>query len=180
MALAVLLALTQTGLAWSQALPAYNLQPGDNIEVSVYGEKDLERKLMVRPDGKFSMPLAGEIVAAGRTVADIQTELTGKFQKYIPEAVVTVSVTGIDGNRVYIIGQVGKPGAFVMNPALNVLQALSLAGGTTPFAAVNDIIVIRGTGADQKVIRFPYDEIKRGKALTQNIQLVSGDVVIVP
>jgi len=178
-ALAVL-ALTQTALAWSQALPAYNLQPGDNIEVSVYGEKDLERKLMVRPDGKFSVPLAGEIAAAGRTVSDIQTELTGKLQKYIPEAVVTISVTGIDGNKVYVIGQVAKPGAFVMNPAINVLQALSLAGGTTPFAALNDIIVIRGNGADQQVIRFPYDEIKRGKALTQNIQLVSGDVVIVP
>ncbi len=148
--------------------------------MSVYGEKDLERKVLVRPDGKFSLPLAGEINAAGRSVSDIQTELTTKLQKFIPEAVVTVSVTGIDGNRIYVIGQVANPGSFVMNPAISVLQALSLAGGTTPFAALNDIMVVRGNGPNQRTFRFPYDEIKRGKALEQNIQLMSGDVVIVP
>jgi polysaccharide biosynthesis/export protein len=173
-------ALNQAAVAWSQALPGYNLQPGDHIEVSVYGEKDLERTLMVRPDGKFSLPLAGEVDAAGRSVTAIQTELTEKLKKYIPEAVVTVSVTGIEGNRVYVIGQVATPGSFVMNPAINVLQALSLAGGTTAFAALNDIIVIRGSGANQRVFRFPYDDVKRGRALEQNIQLMSGDVVIVP
>ncbi len=175
-----LLALTPTAVTWSQALPGYNLQPGDHIEVSVYGEKDLERALMIRPDGKFSLPLAGEIDAAGRSVTAIQTELTTKLSKFIPEAVVTVSVTGIEGNRVYVIGQVQQPGSFVMNPTISVLQALSLAGGTTPFAALNDIIVVRGNGTAQKIFRFPYDEIKRGKALEQNIQLMSGDVVIVP
>jgi len=178
--LAVLAVMTQAAVTWGQALPGYNLQPGDHIEVSVYGEEDLERTLLIRPDGKFSLPLAGEINAAGRSVSDIQTELTSKLIKFIPEAVVTVSVTGIEGNRVYVIGQVANPGTFVMNPALNVLQALSLAGGTTPFAALNDIIVVRGDGANQRTFRFPYDDIKRGRALEQNIQLVSGDVVIVP
>lgn len=180
MALGVL-ALAAAPVTWSQqALPGYTLQPGDHIEVSVYGEKDLERVLMIRPDGKFSLPLAGEIDAAGRGVTAIQTELTEKLKKFIPEAVVTVSVTGIEGNRVYVIGQVQSPGSFVMNPAISVLQALSLAGGTTPFAALNDIIVVRGSGTAQKILRFPYDEIKRGKALELNIQLMSGDVVIVP
>ena len=176
----VLAVIAQASVAWGQAAPGYNLQPGDHLEVSVYGEEDLLRTLMVRPDGKFSLPLAGEINAAGRSVSDIQTELTTKLQKFIPEAVVTVSVTGIEGNRIYVIGQVAMPGSFVMNPVLNVLQALSLAGGTTPFAALNDIIIVRGGGPNQKTFRFPYDEIKRGKALEQNIQLMSGDVVIVP
>ena len=134
----------------------------------------------MRPDGKFAFPLAGEIEAAGRTAADVQTELTDKLVPFIPEAVVTVSVTGIQGNQIYVIGQVQRPGGFVMNPRISVLQALSLAGGTTPFAALNDIIVIRGSGEDQRVYPFAYDDIKRGRNLGQNIQLESGDVVVVP
>jgi polysaccharide export outer membrane protein len=175
-----LLALVSAPAAWGQALPAYALQPGDEIEISVWGEEELERAILVRPDGKFSFPLTGEINAVGRTVSDLQVEVTDKLLPYIPEAVVTISVTGIEGNRVYVIGQVTRPGTFVMNPRLNVLQALSLAGGTTPFAALNDIIVVRGNGADQQVFRFGYDDIKRGRNLQQNIELESGDVVIVP
>jgi polysaccharide export outer membrane protein len=79
-----------------------------------------------------------------------------------------------------VIGQVNRPGSYIMNPQISVLQALSLAGGTTAFAQVNDIIVIRGTGTDQEVLRFGYDNVSRGRALEQNVQLESGDVVIVP
>ena len=168
------------GEAVAQALPDYRLQPGDEIELSVWGEEELQRTAIIRPDGKFGYPLAGEIVAAGRTTAEIQTELTTKLSAYIPEAVVTISVTGIEGNRIYVIGQIQNPGSFVMNPTINVLQALSLAGGTTPFAALNDIIIIRGSGANQRVLRFAYKDIEKGRKLEQNIQLESGDVVIVP
>jgi polysaccharide export outer membrane protein len=161
-------------------MPTYTLQPGDKIDVSVWGEEKLQREILIRPDGKFSFPLTGEVNAMGRTVADIQTELTSKLVTYIPEAVVTVSVTGIGGNRIFVIGQVTKPGNFELNQRLNVLQALSLAGGTTPFAALNDIIIIRGSGREQRVFRFGYDEIKRGRNLEQNIELENGDVVIVP
>jgi len=162
------------------AAATYTLQPGDEIEVSVYGEMELQRKMLIRPDGKFSFPLAGEVVAINRSVADVQTELTTKIRPLIPEAVVTVSVTGLEGNRAYVIGQVIKPGAIPLNPRINVLQALSLAGGTTPFAALNDIIVLRGTGREQRVLRFAYDDIKRGRNLEQNVQLENGDVVLVP
>ena len=177
------LALTQTVAAWSQsdqAAPGYRLQPGDEIEISVWGEQDLQRTTVVRPDGRFSFPLSGEIEGAGRTPTDVQAELTKKLLTYIPEAVVTVTVKGMEGNRIYVIGQVTKPGSFVMNPGYSVLQALSLAGGTTPFAALNDIIIIRGKGANQRVFHFAYDEIKRGRNLQQNIDLQSGDVVVVP
>jgi polysaccharide export outer membrane protein len=164
----------------AQTLPDYRLQPGDQMQVSVWGEPELDRQVILRPDGKFSFPLAGEIAAAGRTVMDIQTEMTQKLLTYIPEVVVTVAVTGLEGNRVYVIGQVNNPGTFIMNPQISVLQALSLAGGTTPFAALNDIIIVRGRGADQEVLRFGYSNVSRGRDLEQNIQLESGDVVIVP
>jgi polysaccharide export outer membrane protein len=176
----VALSLTWASFVHAQSLPDYLLQPGDEIEVSVWEEEELQREILVRPDGKFSFPLAGEINAAGRSVNEVQTELTDKLLKFIPEAVVTVSVVNINGNRIYIVGQVQNPGSFVMNPVFNVLQALSMAGGTTPFAALNDIIIIRGRGQNQQVLRFGYDEIKRGRNLPQNIDLESGDVVIVP
>ena len=165
---------------WSQELYSYALHAGDRIEVSVWREEELQREIMIPPDGRFSFPLTGEIVAAGRTVAEIQSEMSKKLLRYIPEAVVTVSVTAIDGNRIYVIGQVNNPGSFVMNPRITVLQALSQAQGTTPFAAVNDIIVLRGTGAEQRVFRFRYNDVSRGRNLEQNITLESGDVVIVP
>ena len=139
--------------------------------------------VVVRPDGKFSVPLAGEIVAARRTVDQISTDITNRLKKFIPEAVVTVSVTKLEGNRIYVIGQVNKPGTFTMNPRLNVLQALSMAGGMTAFASTNDIIVMRGSAgaaAGQRMIPFRFGDVSRGRNLEQNIQLEAGDVVIVP
>ena len=164
----------------AQQLPDYLLNPGDELQISVWKEPDLTLKVIVRPDGKLSVPLAGEVVAAGRTIVQIQTDITSRLLKYIPEAVVTATLTGIDGNRAYVIGQVNKPGTFGMNPRLSVVQALSLAGGMTPFASVNDIIVLRGTGARQRVLRFKYGDVSKGKSLEQNVLLEAGDVVIVP
>lgn len=158
----------------------YRLQPGDTIEVSVWKEVDLQRVLIVRPDGKFSMALVGEMQAAGRTADDIRKEVEKRLQVFIPEPVVTVTVQEVGGNRIYLIGQVRKPGAIVMNPRLNVMQALSLAEGGTPFAKLDDIVIIRGTGNEQRVIRFKYSRVAQGEDLNQNILLESGDVVIVP
>ena len=164
-------------------IPDYTLSAGDEIEVSVWKEPDLTKTVVVRPDGKFSVPLAGEIVAARRTVDQISTDITNRLKKFIPEAVVTVSVTKLEGNRIYVIGQVNKPGTFTMNPRLNVLQALSMAGGMTAFASTNDIIVMRGSAgaaAGQRMIPFRFGDVSRGRNLEQNIQLEAGDVVIVP
>ncbi len=158
----------------------YRLHPGDTIEVSVWKEVDLQRVLIVRPDGKFSLPLAGEMQAAGRTPDEIRAEIETRLKVYIPEPVVTVSVQKVDGNQIYIIGQVNKPGAIVMNPRLNVLQALSLAGGGTPFAKLDDIVVVRTAGDKQQTIEFRYSRVAEGRNLDQNILLESGDVVIVP
>ena len=110
----------------------------------------------------------------------VRSYIEERLRPFIPEPVVTVSVTGVNGNSVYVIGQVNKPGAFVMNPRLNVLQALSVAGGMTPFAKLDNIIVIRSSGGAQKTLPFRYNEASEGRNLAQNITLEAGDVVVVP
>jgi polysaccharide export outer membrane protein len=159
----------------------YHLHAGDHLEVSVWKELELQKPaLVIRPDGKFSFPLVGEIAASGRTVADVRQEIENRLKTYIPEPVVTVSVTDVGGNVAYVIGQVGKAGAFTMNPSINVLQALTLAGGTTPFAKLDNIIVIRSTQGVQRALQFHYGQVSNGKDLEQNIPLEAGDVVVVP
>jgi polysaccharide export outer membrane protein len=159
---------------------SYKLHAGDKIQVSVWKEVDLQRPVIIRPDGKFSFPLTGEVKASGRTADEVRLDIENRLKKYIPEPVVTVTVEETAGNRIFVIGQVNKPGVFVMNPQVNVLQALSLAAGTTPFAKLDGIIVIRGSGATQSTLPFKYSQVTEGKALGQNIMLEAGDVVVVP
>jgi len=158
----------------------YKLHAGDKIEVSVWKEVDLQRKVTVRPDGRFTFPLTGDVQAAGRSADEIRTDIETRLKRYIPEPVVTVTVEEVLGNRVYVIGQVVRPGMFVMNPQLDVLQALSMAGGTTPFAKLDNIIVLRSTGTAQRTLPFRYNQVVEGKNLEQNTRLESGDVVVVP
>lgn len=176
----LLLVLASFGAAAQGAESDYRLHAGDSITVSVWKEIDLQRKVIIRPDGKFSFPLAGEVQAAGRTADQVRIDIEGKIGKFIPEAVVTVIVEDVAGNRIFVIGQVNKPGMFIMNPQLTVLQALSLAGGHTPFAKLDDIAIVRGLGASQKSFPFRYNQVVEGKSLQQNIVLESGDVVVVP
>jgi len=180
---AVLCASLLTVSGWSVAQDAavdYKLHAGDSITVSVWKELELQRKVIIRPDGRFSFPLAGEVQAAGRSADQVRVDIENQLKKYIPEAVVAVMVEDVAGNRVYVIGQVNKPGMYVMNPQLTVIQALSLAGGSTPFAKLDNISVIRGTGTSQKTMPFRYDQVVEGKSLQQNVTLESGDVVLVP
>jgi len=165
----------------AQQAPDYALNAGDTLDISVWKEEDLTKKdVIVRPDGKFSFPLAGQVLARGRTAAEIEAEITTRLKRYVAEPVVSVAVKNLDGCRIYVIGQVSKAGSFVMNPRVNVLQALSLAGGMTPFAAVNDIMVLRGSGEGQRAIPFHYGEVVKGRNLNQNVLLEAGDVVVVP
>lgn len=160
---------------------AYLVQPGDVLEVSVWKEEDLQRQVLVRPDGRFSFPLAGDIDATGKTVSDLREEISALLQKYIPDLLVTVTVTEIQGNKIYVLGQVNQPGEFVVNPRVDVMQALSMAGGTTAFAALNDIVILRrDANGSQRSIRFAYKDVEKGRSLEQNIVLASGDVVVVP
>jgi polysaccharide biosynthesis/export protein len=158
----------------------YEVQPSDVLQVSVWKEPDLTQQVVVRPDGAFSFPLVGEVNAVGKTVEELRRELVQQLTRIIPDVVVTVAVLEIRGNKVYVIGQVIRPGEFIVNPRVDVIQALSLAGGTTPFASPSEIFVLRRDGAQQRRLPFNFDAVLRGRDLEQNVLLRSGDVVVVP
>jgi polysaccharide export outer membrane protein len=158
----------------------YKIQPGDILEISVWREEYLERQVIVQPDGRVSFPLVGVLPAAGSTVDEVQSRVAERLTRFIPDPVVTVSIKEIRGNRIYVLGQVKDPGQFIINPRIDVVQALALAGGTTPFAELNDIKILRRSGERQTLIEFRYGDIARGRNLEQNIMLQSGDVVLVP
>lgn len=158
----------------------YRIGPEDVLEISVWKEPELQREVLVRPDGGISFPLAGDVQAAGRTPGEIQAEITERIEKYIPQAVVTVSVKKISGYTIFVIGKVNKPGQFSVGRYVDVIQALTLAGGLTPFASEGNIKVLRRENGKEVVLPFEYSAVKRGKNLKQNIILKSGDVVVVP
>ena len=183
--LALALALCGATPLTAEAAPpvdaAYTVKPGDTLVISVWKEPDLQGPVLVRPDGAFSFPLAGQLDARNKTVTELQQELTTKLKKFISDPVVTVSIQDIKGNKVYVIGQVQKPGDFVVNPRVDVMQALSMAGGTTPFAALGDIMILRRNEAgQQEALPFRYTDVIHGKNLQQNVMLQAGDVVVVP
>jgi polysaccharide biosynthesis/export protein len=158
----------------------YVVKPGDVLEISVWKEPDLQRQVLIRPDGAFSFPLVGQVDARGKTVMELNKIVSERLGRFIADAVVTISVNQINGNKIYVLGQVNKPGEFIVNPSVNVMQALSMAGGMTPFAASNDIIVLRGQGKEQAATSFRYADVVRGRNLQQNIELIAGDIVVVP
>jgi polysaccharide biosynthesis/export protein len=158
----------------------YKLQPGDVLQVVVWKETDLQSEVLIRPDGGISFALAGDLQAAGSTTDELRAELQTRVRKLVPDAVVTVSVKAANGNRVFVIGKVNRPGDFALNRPIDVMQAISLAGGITPFASADRIRVLHRDGANQKSIRFRYSEVAKGRNLAQNILLHSGDTVIVP
>ena len=158
----------------------YTVKPGDLLAVSVWKEEALQGDVLVTPDGAFAFPLVGQVDARGKTVGELQQIVTERLAKYISDPVVTVSVREIRGNKIYVIGQVNKPGEFIVNPRVDVMQALAMAGGTTAFASLGNIVVLRRTGSKQEALRFDYTEVAKGRNLEQNFDLRSGDLVVVP
>lgn len=158
----------------------YQVQPGDMLFISVWREPELQMEVLVRPDGEISFPLAGELLAAGRSIEALRTELTDRLSRYIPDLFVTVTIQQILGNKIYVLGQVNQPGEYIMNPRLDVTQALSLAGGTTPFASLDDIRILRRVNGREQMLNFNFSQVARGQRLEQNLLLESGDVVLVP
>lgn len=178
---AVSLLALGSGSVRSQTLPDYKIHPGDKVIIGVYDDpKLLPQEMTVAPDGRISYPMVGEMLAGGKTVEQVRLELQTRLKKYLSDPIATVIVTEAKGNVVYVVGQVTKPGAITMNPTINVLQALSIAGGANPYAKLDGIIVIRSSGGTQRVLPFKYGQVAAGKDLEQNIQLESGDVVVVP
>jgi len=158
----------------------YHIGPEDLLSISVWKEPDLQREVRVRPDGGISFPLAGDVNVAGKTPEEVTGVITQRVQKYIPAAVVTVSVVEVAGYNVFVIGQVNAPGKFVLGRYVDVMQALTLAGGMTPFANTDNISVRRRVGSREIVYPFDYGAVQDGDNTQQNIVLQSGDVVVVP
>ena len=158
----------------------YFLGPEDAIEISVWKEPDLTKQLVVRPDGKITYPLIGEVQAAGKTVKQLQAEILKRLEKYVTDAHVTVILLKAQNYKIYVTGKVNKPGEFVIGKPVNVLQAISMAGGLTPFASPGSITVLRSLGGKEEVFPFNYKDVSQGQFLEQNRTLLPGDVVVVP
>jgi polysaccharide biosynthesis/export protein len=163
------------------AITSYRLQPGDILSISAWKEAELQApEVPVRPDGRVSFPLVGEVMAAGRSIDELRSEIETRLRNFVPDALVTVGVRVPAGNRIYVVGKVAKAGDFALNRPTDVMQALALAGGATPFADTNSIRVLRRVGTHQEAIEFHYGEVEHGRHLEQNILLTGGDTVVVP
>jgi polysaccharide export outer membrane protein len=143
-------------------------------------EKDMSADVIVRPDGKISLPLLNDVVVAGLTPDQVRAYLTEAAKKFVEDPNATVVVKQINSRKVYITGNVERPGTFPLLRATTVLQLIALAGGLKEFAKAGDIVVVRNDGGQQGSFTFNYDDLKNRKNLSQNILLKPGDTVIVP
>lgn len=158
----------------------YKLNEGDILDVSVWGEESLKKEIRVLPDGSISFPLAGRVEVGGFTTPEVEKLITEKLKVYLPDPQVTVVISSIGGNLVYVIGKVLKPGPILLSGPMTVMQALSLAGGLDKFAETDELKVLRGGQNGQKAISIDYDELIEGEALDTNILLKTGDTILVP
>jgi len=158
----------------------YLIGPGDVLSISVWKEEGMQLEVLVRPDGEITFPLAGEIMAGGLTTKMLSAELVKNLKKYIPQPNVTVSVLQSVSNKIYVIGKVNRPGEFIATGFMDVLQALTMAGGLTPYADSDEIKIIRRTETGTKMKLFDYDDVISGERLDMNIVLQAGDTVVVP
>jgi polysaccharide biosynthesis/export protein len=157
----------------------YVIGPDDNISITVWREPTLTGAFPVRPDGMISLALGGDILAAGRTPAELSAEITARLKKYLTDPTVAVSVLAVNSKRVFMIGEVGHVGPISLTTAMNPLQAIILAGGLTPYANKTHIYILRGEQGKQKKILFNYKKaIKDGDL--QGVTLLPGDTIVVP
>ena len=154
---------------------------GDVLAISVWKQPDLSRSVPVRSDGKVSLPLIGEITAAGQTPANLEKELTGKFQPYLAEPEVSVIVEQINSEKFNILGKVMKPGSYLLVNPTTVLDAIALAGGCREFAKQKQIYILRrhSDGTEAR-LPFNYQDVIKGKNTAQNIDLQPRDTIVVP
>jgi len=152
---------------------------GDIIEIQVWNEKDLSRTLRVRLDGRISLPLIGEIEAAGKSPRELSAQIEERYAKTIASPSVT-AILNQSNQRYYVLGQVKQPGEFPLDAHLTVLQALARSGGFLEWAKPANIVVIRGAGGKEQVIPFDYEAITKKKDQSQNLPLAPGDTIVVP
>ncbi len=158
----------------------YVIGADDVLDVSVWKEQELTRTLQVRPDGKISMPLVGDVQAAGLTPGQLSQSIGEKLKKYLTAPQVTVILTQINSQRVYVIGEVTRPGAYPVLPGMTILQAISSAGGLTQFANSKKIFLMRNEDRTQAKYPFSYKEVLDGRKAEENLMVKAGDTIVVP
>lgn len=168
--------------AGAQASPVgdYVIGPGDVLAISVWNNEALTKSVTVLPDGKIHFPLVNEVTVGGRTLAALEKELKTKLNPFVPNPELSVMVSQVNSLLIYVIGKVNKPGRFVLNTNVDVLQALATAGGLNTFAKRSKIKIFRKAGGKTLIFPFDYDDVTDGEHLEQNIMLKRGDVVVVP
>ncbi len=160
---------------------SYTVGPGDVLEISLWKDESLSRVVSVLPDGNISFPLMGAVHVDGKTVSQIREMVAEQIGRYVPEPVVAVSIQQVNSLIIYIIGRVNRPGNYPLRQNVDVLQALTMAGGLTPFAEEKNIKVFRKTAdGGTEIFAFNYKEVTRGENMDQNVALERGDIIVVP
>jgi polysaccharide biosynthesis/export protein len=173
----------ETGSATPKAAtvdPSYVIGGQDVLDISVWKEAELTRVVPVRPDGKISLPLLNDVQAAGLTPTQLAAQITESLRKFVTNPQVTVIVTAINSQRIYILGEVNRAGAYPLLPNMTVLQGLSSAGGFTLFANLKKIYMFRMENGKQVKYPFNYKDVINGKAPEENVVLKAGDTIVVP
>jgi polysaccharide export outer membrane protein len=152
----------------------------DVLAINVWKEPDISRSIPVRSDGKISLPLVGEVQAAGLTPLKLEKDIAGKLKNYISEPEVTVMVQQVNSQKFNILGQVARPGSYVIANSPTVLDAIALSGGFRDFAKQKSIYVLRQGATGESRIPFNYKDVSQGKSMSQNVKLQPGDTIIVP
>lgn len=173
-------ALTEAAQKVAAQDPSYVIGSQDVLDISVWKEPELTRSIPVRPDGKISLPLLNDVHAAGLTPTQLADEITTELRKFVTDPRVTVIVSQINSQRVYIMGEVTRAGAYPLLPEMTFLQALSSAGGFTQFANLKRIYMLRMENGKQVKYPFNYKDAISGKHPEQNIVLKAGDTIVVP
>ncbi len=168
----------------ASATDTYLLNPGDQLDISVWNEETLQKTITVLPDGMISFPLVGHLQAAGKSAAEVEEVIGVKLDTFIADPEVNVTVTSTKGNVVYVVGKVLKPGPVAMLQSTSVMQALAMAGGLNEFAAGNSIKIIRRSGgsanATETILKVRYSDLEKGSDLSSNHILNAGDVIVIP
>ena len=160
--------------------PDYTIGPDDILNVVFWREPDLSAEVVVRPDGRISLPLINDVMASGLTPAQLRELLTEQAKKFVTDPNVSVVVKQINSRKVFITGNVERPGPYTLSAGMTVLQLIALAGGLREFADSKKIVVMRTEGGRSTSLPFNYNEVSKRKNLQQNVELKRGDTVIVP
>lgn len=169
-----------TQAASSDLPPEYVIGPEDVLGIVFWREAEISGDVTVRPDGRITVPVIGELVAAGLRPEELQAQILTRAAKYINDPNVAVVIRTIHSRKVFVTGRVAEPGTFDLRSAMTVMQAIAMAGGLTEYADAKNITVLRKKAGQPQVLKFNYRDVANGKKLEQNVALLPGDTVVVP